>query len=408
VTGATAAVDRSRAQEIIARVAELRPWLRERQALAEQQRRIPQETIERLDEAGVFSLTMPTRFGGADFTTRELHDIYRGLGSGCGATAWMLWAAAGGNLWNLAFPEDVVAPVYTSPWTGNRTFAVGGTSRRMTGTARPVDGGWMINGAWPFATGSVHASHGFLAAFYDETDDAKVGMALVAKDALVLRDDWDAMGMAATGSQTVATDGELFVPDERFSTPARLAARIAELTAQGRGPRRGGLARSVITSTGVALGLADQAMELFVGATGKRSIPYSPYANQRDAPITHLTVGRAHTQIRAASMVADAAVASLDRCDANGLDPTEREIIQFHTDAAYVWDACASAIETLFRASGASAISKRQPLQLIARNCRAGSLHAALTFDTWMENIGRAVCEVESAPVSMSVLERRS
>ena len=41
------------------------------------------------------------------------------------------------------------------------------------------------------------------------------------------------MGLAATGSQTVATDGELFVPDERFSTPDRLAARIAELTAQG-------------------------------------------------------------------------------------------------------------------------------------------------------------------------------
>ena len=235
-------VDRPQAQEIVARVAQLRPWLREHQAVAEQQRRIPQETIERLDAAGVFSLTMPTRYGGADFTTRELHDIYRELGAGCGATAWMVWAAAGGNLWSFAFDEDVVAPVYESPWVGNRTFALGGTSRRMSGTARPVDGGWMIKGVWPFATGSVHASHGYLAVFYDESDDAKVGMALVPKDSLVERNDWDAMGMAATGSQTVATDGELFVPDERFSTPARLAARVAELTGQGLGPRRGGLA----------------------------------------------------------------------------------------------------------------------------------------------------------------------
>jgi alkylation response protein AidB-like acyl-CoA dehydrogenase len=401
-------VDRPQAQEIVARVAQLRPWLREHQAVAEQQHRIPQETIERLDAAGVFSLTTPTRYGGADLTTRELHDIYRELGSGCGATAWMVWAAAGGNLWNFAFDENVVAPVYESPWVGNRTFALGGTSRRMSGTARPVDGGWMINGVWPFATGSVHASHGYLAVFYDESDDAKVGMALVPKDSLVERDDWDAMGMAATGSQTVATDGELFVPDERFSTPARLAARVAELTEQGLGPRRGGLPRSVVTSTGVALGMAGHAMEIFLGGVVKRSIPYSPYANQLDAPITHLTVGRAHSQIRAASLVADAAVAELDRCQAEGVDLTERQVVQLHTDSAYVWDACTAAVETLFRASGASAIIKRQPLQLIARNCLAGSLHAAFNLDTWMENLGRAVCGVESAPVSMSVLERRS
>lgn len=240
--GIKADIGQSKAQEIIDRVVELRPWLREHQAAAERQRRIPQETIERLDAAGVFGLTTPKRYGGADFTTREVHDIFRALGSGCGATGWMVWAAAGGNLWSCAFDDDVVAPVYESPWVGNRTFAVGGTSRRMSGTARQVDGGWMIKGAWPFATGSAHASHGYLAVFYDEVDDAKVGMVLVPKDSLAARDDWDAMGMAATGSQTVATDGELFVPDAYFSTPKRLTERLAGLTERGLGPRPGGLA----------------------------------------------------------------------------------------------------------------------------------------------------------------------
>lgn len=406
--GTRADVDPQQAQDILARVREMRPWLREQQAVAEQQRRIPQESIERLEAAGVFSLTTPKRYGGADFTTRELQHIFRGLASGCGATAWMVWAAAGGNLWSFAFPEEVIAPVYQSPWQGNRTFALGGTSRRMSGTARPVDGGWMINGVWPFATGSVHASHGYLAVFYDETDDTKVGMALVPKDSLVARDDWDAMGLAATGSQTVATDGELFVPDERFSTPEQLAGRIAELTEQGLVPRRGGLVRSLVTSTGVALGMADQAMEVFLGSVGRRSIPYSPYTQAIDAPITYHTVGRAHTLIRAADNVADAAVAEIDRCEADGVDLSQRDVLQFHTDVAYVWDACSSAIETLFRASGASAIMKRFPLQLIARNCRAGSLHAANNLDTWMENVGRALCGIEPESISTSVLERRS
>jgi alkylation response protein AidB-like acyl-CoA dehydrogenase len=397
-----------RAEEIIARIVELQPWLRAQQATAEQERRIPQETIERLDAAGVFSLTKPKRYGGADFNTREMLDIYRALGAGCGASGWVVWATAGGNMWSNAFAEEVVAPIYESPWVGNRTFAVGGTSRHMSGTATRVDGGWMVRGVWPFATGSIHASHGYLAVFYDDTDDSKVGMVLVRKDELVCRNDWDAMGLAATGSQTVATDGELFVPDERFGFPAQLAERTAALIAQGLGPRRGGLPRSVVSSTGVALGMADQAMEVFLSSIGRRSVPYSPYTRQIDAPVAHHIIGRVAMQIRAASSIADAAVAEFDRLDAEGADPSEQENLQFHTDAAYVWDACATAIETLFHASGASAISKRMPLQLIARNCRAGSLHAANNLDTWVENLGRALTGVEAGPSSMSVLERRS
>jgi len=397
-----------RAEEIIARIVELQPWLRTQQATAEQERRIPQETIERLDAAGVFSLTKPKRYGGADFNTREMLDIYRALGAGCGASGWVVWATAGGNMWSNAFAEEVVAPVYESPWVGNRTFAVGGTSRHMSGTATKVDGGWMVKGVWPFATGSIHASHGYLAVFYDDTDDSKVGMVLVRKDELVCRNDWDAMGLAATGSQTVATDGDLFVPDERFGFPAQLAERTAALIAQGLGPRRGGLPRSVVSSTGVALGMADQAMEVFLSSIGRRSVPYSPYTRQIDAPVAHHIIGRVAMQIRAAGSIADAAVAEFDRLDAEGVDPSEQENLQFHTDAAYVWDACATAIETLFRASGASAISKRMPLQLIARNCRAGSLHAANNLDTWVENLGRALTGVKASPSSMSVLERRS
>lgn len=396
------------AADIIERVMSLRGWLREHQTLAEQQRRVPQETVDRLDAADVYSLTIPARFGGADFTTRELHDIYRALASGCGATAWVVWAAAGGNLWSYAFGDDVVTPVYESPWIGNRTFALGGTSRRMSGMGRQVDGGWMINGAWPFATGSVHASHGYLAVFFDDDDDSKVGMALVPKSSLIARDDWDSMGLAATCSQTVATDGDLFVPDAFFSTPALLTARVDELTREGLGPRRGGLVRSVVSGTGLALGMADQAMEVFMTGVGKRGIPYSTYTSALDSPVMHHTVGRAHTQIRAAAAVANAAVARLDQCDADGIDLTPQEGVQYHTDVAYVWDACAAAVETLLQASGASAIMKRLPLQLIARNARAGSMHAAYNLDTWLENLGRDLCDVTSAPTSTSVLERRT
>ncbi len=213
------------ADDLVDRIRELRPWLREMQPEAERQRRVPQESVERLDAIGVYSLTTPPRFGGADFSARDLFRLYEALGLGCGATAWTVWAATGGNLWSAAFDDSVIRPVYEEPWVGNRTCAVGGSTRRLAGTARKVDGGWMIKGSWFFATASGHGSHAYLAVYLDETDDSKVGMVLVPRDQFVLLDDWDAIGLAGTGSATIVIRDELFVPDERFSSPQILLAR---------------------------------------------------------------------------------------------------------------------------------------------------------------------------------------
>lgn len=373
---------------------------------AERQRRVPQETVERLDEAGAYSIATPPRFGGADLTARELFRLYEALGSGCGATAWTLWASTGGNLWSAAFPDGVLKPVYEAPWTGNRTCAVGGSTRRLSGSARRVEGGWMVKGAWLFATGSVHASHAYLAVYYDDVDDSKVGMVLVPKESYSLENDWDAIGLGATGSGTITIADELFVPDERFSTPELLAERLRLLKAKGAGLRPGGLARSVMVGTGNALGMAEHALELFLEGIGKKAIAYSPYTRQSEAPVTHLNVGYAKMQVMAARRVAEAALDELDRLHTVGEELPESEMIRFHADAAFVWDTCASAVESLFKASGASGIARKQPLQLVARNCRAGSLHAAHNIQTCMENYGRQLCGVKSDVQATAVVAR--
>jgi len=394
------------ADGIVDKLVALRPWLRNMQGEAERQRRIPQETVERLNTAGIYSLMTPPRFGGADFSTRDLFRIYEAFGRGCGATAWTVWAATGGNLWSAAFPDELVKQVYSVPWVGNRTCACGGSTRRLSGTARRVEAGWMIRGAWPFATASAHASHAYLAVYYDEHDDTKVGMVLLPKESFVLRDDWDAMGLAATGSATIAIDKELFVPDERFSTPQRLLERLAELKAQGLGLRPGGISRSIVAGSGNAVGMAEYALELFLEGIGKKPIAYSPYKRQQEAPVTHLNVGYVQMQIRAARGIAEAALDDLDGLHSQHREVTRQEAVRYHADTAYIWDSCATAVESLFRASGASGISKKQPLQLVARNCRAGSMHAAHNIQTCMENYGRQLCGVEDAVTSTNVLER--
>jgi 3-hydroxy-9,10-secoandrosta-1,3,5(10)-triene-9,17-dione monooxygenase len=394
------------ADDLVESIVAARPWLRSMQADAEVQQRVPQDVIERLTATGLYSLATPSRFGGADMSSRDLFRIYVALGSGCGATAWTLWASTGGNLWSEAFPEGVVKPIYDTPWVGNRTCAVGGSTRRLAGTGRKVDGGWMVQGKWAFATASAHASHAYLAVFYDDQDDSKVGMVLVPREQYVRLNDWDTIGLAGTGSATIAIEEPLFVPDARYSSPEILMQRLAERKRAGNGPRPGGLGRSIMVGTGNAIGMAEHALELFLDSIGKKPIAYSPYNRQKDAPVTHINVGTVKMQIKAARCVAEAALDYLDRLHEEGGLATPADIMRFHADGAFVWDTCATAVETLFKASGASGIAKKQPLQLVARNVRAGSLHAAHNIQTCMENYGRELCGVESNVVSASVLER--
>ena len=85
-----------------------------------------------------------------------------------------------------------------------------------------------------------------------------------------------------------------------------------------------------------------------------------------------------------------------------------QETLQFHTDAAYVWDACSSrhrdAVQGI-RCVGdheATAPAVDRPQR------RAGSLHGANNIDTWLENLGRSLCGAQQATLSTSVLEREA
>ena len=161
-----------------------------------------------------------------------------------------------------------------------------------------------------------------------------------------------------------------------------------------------------MVGTGNAVGMAEHALELFLDSIGKKAIAYSPYDRQSEAPITHLNVGYARMQIDSARRIAEATLDEFDRLHAEGDDIAPADTVRYHAAGAHVWDTCATAIESLFKASGASGIAKKAPLQLVARNCRAGSMHAAHNIQTCLENYGRQLCGVESNVVSANVLER--
>ena len=94
------------------------------------------------------------------------------------------------------------------------------------GGRREVDGGWRLNGRKIFGTLSPAADLLIVVSRFrrdgDSDDDWGWAYAFVPKDSdgVTLHDDWDALGMRASGSQSI-TFSDCFVPDELFNTQPR-------------------------------------------------------------------------------------------------------------------------------------------------------------------------------------------
>src|SRR5215470_6819271 len=78
------------AKELLAHVAELRPLIERNAAQGEADRRIPDESIDALAEAGLFKITVPRRFGGHEVDIRTKLEVTAAVAEADGATGWVL------------------------------------------------------------------------------------------------------------------------------------------------------------------------------------------------------------------------------------------------------------------------------------------------------------------------------
>ena len=139
-------------QGLVEQARALRPLLERNAERCEQERRIPDDNLAALDEAGLFATLTPKRCGGLGTTLATQLAMSAELGRGCASTAWVQ-TLIGVTTWAASLlASDGQADVFT----GGRPPRVCGVLA-PTGTATPVDGGYLVSGRWGFASGSLHA-----------------------------------------------------------------------------------------------------------------------------------------------------------------------------------------------------------------------------------------------------------
>ncbi|HZL55245.1 MAG TPA: acyl-CoA dehydrogenase family protein, partial [Solirubrobacteraceae bacterium] len=141
---------------LLERVAALVPLLRENAQRTEEGRRVAQESIDALTDAGVFRMTVARRYGGYESSLLEQYHVLATIASGCPSTGWVATILTA-MLWNAGmFADEAQEEVFADPRVRIASvFSVGGQ-------ARAADGGVIVSGRWPFNTGCLHSQWAIL------------------------------------------------------------------------------------------------------------------------------------------------------------------------------------------------------------------------------------------------------
>ena len=367
--------------EAMRRAREIVPVLRERARQAKDARMLIPEHEQLLHETGLFRFHQPQAFGGMELDFVAVVDIPAELARGCPSTAW--------NVGNVACHHWILG--YYDPatqhevWDANPDALIASSIALAAGRGRKADGGFVINGRWPFSSAVDNSDWNMLAvSIYDGDGKTPVDwrLCLVPKSDYEVIDTWYAMGMAATGSKDVAVS-ELFVPERRALPLLRCRGGSGH---PGAAFTPGPLYRIPIVAASshplapAALGAAEGAYELFLQTMATRAGTYTG-ARVADFQAVQIKVARARCLIDSArDLLRQSAIAFQAAAQRNEAPDLETKL-RFRAHSAFAVNQSREAVETLWSCYGAQGLYTRDPLQRHLRDVLAISQHFSFNFD---------------------------
>jgi len=371
-------------EKLLADCEEIVPVLAAHAATSERNRSLAPESVDAMERAGLWRLLTPRRWGGleADFRTQVAASAI--LTKGDAAAGWLLVVINAHAFVLASFPPQCQEEVYGP----NPNVRIPGTLATQ-GKARAVNGGWIVNGRWQFASGVDHG-HWLLIGALQETDGPPRGVHLVLPRKDVAVDDtWFTLGLRGTGSKDLVLE-DVFVPEHRsMPTGTLFDGRSPHVTLHPsyffRMPVLPALNYFI---GGPLIGLARQALRLHVERTSSRR---DVYTGRRKAGSVggQLRVAEASAEITSAELLLDKIGADFAALVAAERLPTleERAALKWH--ATYVAELCRRAAHRIFEASGAHSVYDTAPIQATLRDMNTAARHAVCDFDTNAEMFGR-------------------
>jgi indole-3-acetate monooxygenase len=289
------------------------------------------------------------------------------------AAAWNLMLDATYGLWAAFLPDDAARAIYGAP------DAVVAGALPSTGRARPVDGGFVVDGRWSFASGIRHAAWwnaGCLvgrdgAAGDADTPAPEAWLVFFPAPDGELIDNWDVGGLRGTGSHDYAVCG-LFVPRARaipFDAAPRAPGPLYRL------PRQALLDNMMAA---LPLGIARTAIDTLVeiAAGGKR--PAGAGAPLAERATVQADVARAEALYLSGRALLYDSVAQSWEAAQDGRELSVREIAVLRLARTHAVQAAMQAVDLMYTDAGGAAIYTRNPLERCFRDIHTVTQHVSM------------------------------
>lgn len=385
---------------MVARARALIPQLCERASKTEQLRRLPPETERDLHDAGLFRIVQPKRVGGSELDYVALVDCADALGQADASVAWN-FANLASHHWMLGMfdrqAQDAV-------WNKDANALIASSFIFAAGRARKVDGGYVLNGHWPFSSGVESCEWNMLASVVssdDEADGIEYRIFLLNKGEYKINDTWNATGLCGTGSNDV------WVTDAFISEQMTIA--VSDLTG---GPTPGSVVNPnplyalpvfslfPYVLSGVGLGNAQACLNDYVEFARHRASTYNR-AKVSDMQTTQIKIAESSAKIDAARLIMRSNCIDAMADARRGNVPDIAGKTRLRRDGAFSVGLCTEAVSLLFAASGARSLFTSGALQRQFRDAHAVNSHLAFNFDAAGTNYGRVALGLPSENLTL-------
>ncbi len=376
------------ATELVARIRELQPLIRQHAAQGEQDRRVAEQSIQALRDAGILKIAQPRRYGGYETSMRTMLDVSAAVGEADGGTAWVVTLLNVCAWMTGLYPQQAQEDV----WGADPDALVCGVLA-PTAEARKVDGGYQVTGRWYYTSGSWHASWAVLGIpITDEAGEVvDQGLALIPRSDLDYEETWFVAGMKSTGSNCLIAK-DVFVPGHRIvSVPPAIEGSYATEFSGEAFYRSAFVPILALVLAGPQLGMGRAALEIVRDKAAKKPISYTFYSAQADSVAFQLQLAEAAMLLDTAQLHAYRAAADIDEAAARGVYPDFLTRARVRADTGWAVDHVLKAINILLSAHGAASFAEASPLQRIWRDSAVAARHAVVLPVVGYEVYGKAL-----------------
>lgn len=359
----------------------LRPLIEKDAAQAESDSSTTKAVVDALAEAELFWILVPRELGGAEAGIEDALAVFEELAYADGSTGWSAMANATSSCFAAIYTSDAAAKTM---FNADRRGIHAGMLGPM-GTARPNDdGGFVVTGKYQFGSGCAHST--WFGAGTQEVDAAgermndAVGLpalrvVFLRPEQVVLRGNWDVLGLAGTGSYDYTVDDQV-VP-EGFSFPLLTAT-----------PQRGGATYNiglfgVVASghAGFALGVGARALDelLDLVPTKQRMGQFSPVSDEQ---LFQHDFAMHDAAVRAARAYVFDVFGSAEAAAIAGGAPSLVQQQRMRQATTYATRVAADAARFAYTWAGTSALRNGGTLQRCFRDIHAGTQHVYVDNNT--------------------------